>query len=89
MASRRPIYTFLLTGYATESNEKNIFAVLCERHAINNIYKLISVLNYYLLFFMTASFELLCTKIVALLKNIQKKTITVPVYIAPTWRLDR
>jgi len=30
MASRRPIYTFQLTGYATESNEKNIFAVLCE-----------------------------------------------------------
>jgi len=30
MASRRPIYTFQLTGYATESNETNIFAVLCE-----------------------------------------------------------
>jgi len=30
MASRIPIYTFQLTGYATESNEKNIFAVLCE-----------------------------------------------------------
>jgi len=29
--SYRPIYTFQLTGYATESNEKNIFAVLCER----------------------------------------------------------
>jgi len=28
MASRRPIYTFRLTGYATESNEKNMFAVL-------------------------------------------------------------
>jgi len=31
MASRRPIYTFQLTGYATKSNEKNIFAVLCDR----------------------------------------------------------
>jgi len=31
MASRRHIYTFQLTGNATESNEKNIFAVLCER----------------------------------------------------------
>jgi len=30
MASRRPIYTCQLTGYATESNEKNIFAVLCK-----------------------------------------------------------
>jgi len=27
MASRRPIYTFQLTDYATVSNEKNIFAV--------------------------------------------------------------
>jgi len=27
MASRRPIHTFQLTGYATESNEKHIFAV--------------------------------------------------------------
>jgi len=44
MASRRPIYTFQFTGYATELNEKNIFAV-------NNIYKLISFFNYYLLFF--------------------------------------
>jgi len=30
MASRRPVYTFQLTDYATESNEQNIFAVLCE-----------------------------------------------------------
>jgi len=30
MASRRPIYTFQLTGYATESNTTNIVAVLCE-----------------------------------------------------------
>jgi len=30
MASRRPIYTFQLTRYDTESNEKNLFAVLCE-----------------------------------------------------------
>jgi len=30
MASRRPIYTFQLTGYDTEWKEKNIFAVLCE-----------------------------------------------------------
>jgi len=30
MASRRPIYTFQLTGYATESNEQNIVAVLSE-----------------------------------------------------------
>jgi len=48
----------------------------------------------------TASFEILCAKIgsrvwaVALLKNIKqklktKKQVTVPVYIAPTWRLDR
>jgi len=26
----RPIYTLLLTGYATDSNEKYIIAVLCE-----------------------------------------------------------
>jgi len=30
MAFRKPIYTFQLTGYATKSNEKNLFAVLCE-----------------------------------------------------------
>jgi len=28
--SHRPEYTFQLTGYATDSNEKNIFAVLYE-----------------------------------------------------------
>jgi len=31
MAYRRPIYAFQLTGYATESNEKNVFPVLGER----------------------------------------------------------
>jgi len=30
----RPICAFQLTGYATESNENNIFAVLCERLAV-------------------------------------------------------
>jgi len=46
MASRRPIYTFQLAGYATESNEQNIFAVLCERLTpLRTNYKLISFLN--------------------------------------------
>jgi len=46
MASRRPIYTFQLTGYATESNEKKIYLLFMRvTHAINNIYKLISFLN--------------------------------------------
>jgi len=27
---RKPIYTFQLTVYATEANEKKYFAVLCE-----------------------------------------------------------
>jgi len=30
MASRRPIYTFQLTGYATELDLKNVCAVLYE-----------------------------------------------------------
>jgi len=52
MASRRPIYTFQLTGYPTESNEKKyICCFMRANHAINNIYKLISFLNLYLLFF--------------------------------------
>jgi len=43
MASRRLKYTFQLTGYATESNEKNyICCFMRVTHAINNIYKLIS-----------------------------------------------
>jgi len=42
MASHRPIYTFQLTGYATESNEnKYICCFMRATHAINNIYKLI------------------------------------------------
>jgi len=41
MASRRPIYTFQLTGYATESNEKKyICCFMRVTHAINNIYNL-------------------------------------------------
>jgi len=49
MASRRPIYVFQLTGYATESNEtKFICCFLRATHTINNIYKLISFLNLYL-----------------------------------------
>jgi len=54
MASRRPIYTFQLTGCATESNENTFYyfiILLCcfmrATHAINNIYKLISFLNLY------------------------------------------
>jgi len=43
MASRRPMYTLQLTGYATESNEKKcICCFMRVTHAINNIYKLIS-----------------------------------------------
>jgi len=46
MAFRRPIYTFQLTGYATESNEKKYICCFMQaNHAINNIYKLISFLN--------------------------------------------
>jgi len=43
---------FQLTGYATESNEKNIYCFMRATHANNNIYKLINVLNLYLLFFL-------------------------------------
>jgi len=44
--------SFQLTGYATESNEKKyICCFMRATHAINNIYKLISFLNLYLLFF--------------------------------------
>jgi len=46
MASRRPIYTFQLTDYATDSNEnKYVGCFMRVTHAINNIYKLISLLN--------------------------------------------
>jgi len=46
MTSCKPIYTFQLTGYATESNEKNTFTVLCELLTpLTTFYKLISFLN--------------------------------------------
>jgi len=56
MAYFRPIYTFQLTGYATESNEKKYICFFMRvTHAINNIYKLLSFWNQYLLFFMKIS----------------------------------
>jgi len=46
MASRRPIYTCQLTGYATESNKKKyICCFMRVTRAINNIYKLVSFLK--------------------------------------------
>jgi len=47
MASRRPIETFQLTGYMLLSQmKKYICCFMGVTYAINNIYKLISFLNY-------------------------------------------
>jgi len=44
LASRSPIYTFQLTGYATESNEKKyICCFIRATHVINNIFKMMSL----------------------------------------------
>jgi len=46
MASRRLIYAFQLTGYASESNEKKyICRFMLAIHAISIIYKLLSFSN--------------------------------------------
>jgi len=44
MESRRPIFTFQLTCYATESNAKKC-CFMRATHAIYNIYKLICFMN--------------------------------------------
>jgi len=46
MASRKPLYTFQITGHATESNENKMYLLfVLVTHAINNIDNLMSFLN--------------------------------------------